>query len=49
MSSFSNGVDLPTGSIGKLIRILNDPPTCRMLKMELVITVDAMAPFVRVT
>lgn len=49
MSSFFNGDDLPTSSRGKLIPILNDPPTRRKHKMELAITVDSMTPFVRVT
>ena len=34
---------------GKLLAILEDPPKCRKLKMELSMTVDAMEPFVKVT
>ena len=49
VSSFCESSDLPTASSGKLIEILNDPPKCRKLKIELAITVDSMAPFVRAT
>ena len=49
VSSFCECSDLPTASSGKLIEILNDPPKCRKLKIELANTVDSMAPFVRTT
>ena len=49
VSSFLNRDDLPTTSSTKLVEILNDPPKCRKLKLELAITVDSMEPFVRTT
>ena len=49
VSTFCKSSDLPTASSGKLTDILNDPARCRKLKIELAITVDSMAPFVRAT
>ena len=44
-----NRDDLPTTSSTKLVEVLNDPPKCRKLKLELAITLDSMEPFVRAT
>ena len=47
--TFLSCQDLPSVSSGKLREILRNPPQCRKLKIELAITVDSMAPFVRST
>ena len=41
--------ELPPATTGKLLRVIDDAPACRKLKMELAITVDAMEPFVKAT
>ena len=46
---FLHGNDLPSATTGKLLKILEDEPTCRKLKMELAIMVDAMELFVKAT
>ena len=46
---FLRGCDLPPATTGKLLKIVDDEPACRKLKMELSITVDAMHPFVKAT
>ena len=45
--TFLSCQNLPSVSSGKLREILQNPPQCRKLKIELAITVDSMAPFVR--
>ena len=47
--AFLHGSDLPPATTGKLLKILDDEPTCRKLKMELAIVVDSMEPFVKAT
>ena len=46
---FLSYCDLPTATTNKLLRILEDQPTCRKLKLEVAVTVDAMKPFVKAT
>ena len=41
--------DLPPVTTTKMLKIIDDDPMCRKLKMELSITVDAMEPFVKAT
>ena len=48
VSSFLDKADLPSSKL-QLQEILSDPPKNRKLHMELVITVDAMEPFVKAT
>ena len=47
--TFLHGSGLPSAMTGKLLAILEDPPKCSKLKMELSMTVDAMEPFVKAT
>ena len=47
--SFVNRPDLPPATSTKLREIINDSVKLRKLKIELAITVDSMAPFVRAT
>ena len=46
---FLRNGELPPVTTGKMLKIIDDQPACRKLKMELAITVDAMEPFVRAT
>ena len=46
---FLNNCELPTATTSKLLRIVQDEPTFRKVKLEAAITVDAMKPFVRAT
>ena len=41
--------DLPPVTTGKLLKIIDDKPACRKLKMELTATIDSMEPFVKAT
>ena len=41
--------DLPATTTKKMLDVLNNPPECRKLKMELAMTVDGMEPFVNAT
>ena len=41
--------DLPTANSGKLLEIQNDPAKVTKVKVEIVITVDTMEPFVKAT
>lgn len=43
---FLHSSDLPPATTGKLIRVIDDDPACRKLKIELV---DAMELFVKAT
>ena len=47
--TFLNNEDLSKVTITKLTNILNNPATCRKLKVELAVTIDAMDIFVRTT
>ena len=47
--TFLRGSDLSPATSAQLLAILQDPAKCRKLKMELVITVDAMQPFFQAT
>lgn len=47
--TFVRNKDLPAATTGKLLSIVQDIPKLRKLKMELVVTVDAMEPSVRAT
>lgn len=44
VSAFMNEPDLPPATSTKIREIINDPPKCRKLKMELAMTIDAMTP-----
>ena len=41
--------DLPAATTKKMVDVLNNPPQCRKLKIELAMTVDGMEPFVKAT
>ena len=41
---FLHNSDLPPVTTGKMLKIIDNQPTCRKLKMELTITVDTMEP-----
>ena len=41
--------ELAPATTGKLLKIIDEAPACRKLKMELAITVNAMEPFVKAT
>ena len=47
VSSFFVKTDLPSSKLK--LEIISDPPKNRKLHMELVITIDAMEPFVKAT
>lgn len=49
VSQFLDNPDLPVATTSKLLRIVNDQPACRKLKLEMAITVDSMKPFVKAT
>ena len=49
VSQFLDNSDLPSATTSKLLRIVQDQPTCRKLKLEMAITVDSMKPFVKAT
>ncbi len=46
---FLRNGELPPVTTGKMLKILDDQPTFRKLKMELAITIDAMEEFAKAT
>ena len=49
IEKFLKNDDLPLATSTKLLKVLDDPAKTRKLKIEIVTTVDAMEPFVKVT
>ena len=45
---FLHNSELPQTTTGKLLRIIDDQPSCRKLKMELAVKLDTMEPFIKV-
>ena len=49
VTTFLQNDDLPSTTVTKMSEILNNPGMCRKFKIELAVTVDAMAAFVKAT
>ena len=49
VETFLQNEYLPSTTVTKMTAILNNPGLCRKLKIEIAVTVDSMAPFVRAT
>lgn len=47
--SFLRNEELPKVTVSKMTNILNYPATCRKLKVELAVTMDAIWLFVQIT
>ena len=49
VTTFLQNDDLPSTTVTKISEILNNPGMCQKFKIELAVTVDAMAAFVKAT